>query len=95
MVMEERSRALHTVTVHTGDMSLPAPGASTVPTDGTLSDPVAVEAPGSEDGSTDPSPVTEPAVPAAPSVAPPTANPSPIVDLADNLDAEEQAVVRF
>jgi len=89
LVNEERSRALHDV--HSGDMSLPALGASPMPTDGTSSVPVDVEAPGSENGSTNPSLVTEPAVPAAPAVAPPAADPPTGVDLANNLTVEEQA----
>jgi hypothetical protein len=95
LVNEERSRALHDV--HTGDMSLPDLGASSVPADGTASVPVdveagaEVEAPGSENCSTNPSPVTEPAVPAAPAVAPPTADPPTGVDLANNLTVDEQA----
>jgi len=91
MVREEHCKALHDI--HTDDMSSPAPGTLSVPID-------VSEAPGSENGSTDPSPaaepaapnapVAEPAVPTVPAVAPPASEPYSGPDLADGLSLEDQ-----
>ena len=59
---EERNRSL--LTCHKKMLSPDAAGTSTVPIDMS-------GAPGSENGSTDPSPAAEPAMPAAPAAAPP------------------------
>ena len=91
MVREEQCKALHDI--HTDDMSSPAPGTLSVPID-------VSEAPGSENGSTDPSPVAEPAapnapvaepaVPTVPAVAPPASEPYSGPDLAAGLSLEDQ-----
>ena len=91
MAREEHCKALHDIL--TEDMSSPAPGTLSVPID-------VSEAPGSENGSTDPSPAAAPAapnapvaeltVPTVPAVAPPASEPYSGPDLADGLSLEDQ-----